>query len=124
MSLARPRVLVADDHPTVARVVCRLLAPDCEIVGTVADGSALLEAVQRLEPEVIVLDVNLPGIHALEACRQLTDMIPALKVVVFSAMSEPEVTEALVAAGASAFVSKLASADLPATIRRLCADPG
>ena len=74
MSLARPRVLVADDHPTVAKVVCRLLAPDCEIVGTVADGSVLLEAVRRLEPDVIVLDVNLPGIHALEACRQLTDM--------------------------------------------------
>ena len=47
-----------------------------------------------------------------------------MKVVVFSAMSEPEVREALIAAGASAFVSKLASADLPATIRRVCAAPG
>ena len=51
-------------------------------------------------------------------------MNPPVKVVVFSAMSEPEVTEALVAAGASTFVSKLASADLPASIRRVCADPG
>jgi DNA-binding NarL/FixJ family response regulator len=123
MSRARPRVLVADDHPTVAKAVCRLLAPDCEIVGTVADGRALLEAVPRLEPDVIVMDLNLPGVHGLEACRQLTSMHPALKVVVLSAMSEPEVTEALIAAGASAFVSKLASADLPATIRRLFADP-
>jgi DNA-binding NarL/FixJ family response regulator len=123
MSLARPRVLVADDHPEVAKAVCRLLALDYEIVGTVADGSALLEAVQRLEPDVVVLDVNLPGVHGLEACRQLTQMNPAMKVVVFSAMSEPELIEALIAAGASAFVSKLASADLPATIRRVCADP-
>ena len=123
MSLARPRVLVADDHPDVAKAVCRLLALEFEIVGTVADGSALLEAVQRLEPDVVVLDLNLPGVHALEACRQLTGMNPAMKVVVFSAMSDPEVSEALVAAGASAFVSKLASADLPATIRRLCAGP-
>jgi len=124
MSPARPRVLVADDHPAVARAVCRLLAPDCEIVGTVPDGSGLLEAVQRLEPDVIVLDMNLPGIHALETCRQLTDTNPALKVVVFSAMIEPEITDALVAAGASAFVSKLAGADLRATVRRLCADLG
>ena len=123
MSRARPRVLVADDHPDVAKAVCRLLALEFEIVGSVADGSALLEAVQRLEPDVVVLDLNLPGVHALEACRQLTRMNPAMKVVVFSAMSDTEVSEALVAAGASAFVSKLASADLPATIRRLCADP-
>jgi len=123
MSLARPRVLVADDHPDVAKAVCRLLALEFEIVGTVADGSALLEAVRRLEPDVVVLDLNLPGVHALEACRHLTRMNPAMKVVVFSAMSDPEVSEALVAAGASAFVSKLASAELPATIRRLCADP-
>ena len=123
MSRARPRVLVADDHPDVAKAVCRLLALEFEIVGSVADGSALLEAVQRLEPDVVVLDLNLPGVHALEACRHLIRMNPAMKVVVFSAMSDPEVSEALVAAGASAFVSKLASADLPATIRRLCADP-
>jgi DNA-binding NarL/FixJ family response regulator len=116
-------VLVADDHPEVAKAVCRLLALDYEIVGTVADGSALLEAVQRLEPDVVVLDVNLPRVHGLEACRQLTQMNPAMKVVVFSAMSEPELIEAVIAAGASAFVSKLASADLPATIRRVCADP-
>ena len=120
----RPRVLVADDHPEVVKAVCRLLGLDCEIVGTVADGSALLEAVQRLEPEVVVLDVNLPGVDGLEACRQLTQMCAATQVVVFSAMSEPEVREVLIAAGASAFVSKLASADLPATIRRVCADPG
>ena len=122
MSPARPRVLVADDHPEVATAVCRLLALDCEVVGTIADGSALLEALQRLEPDAIVLDLSLPGVHAVEACRQLTRMYPALKVIVFSAMSDPEVSDALVAAGASAFVSKLASDDLPATIRRLCAD--
>ena len=123
MSLARPRVLIADDHAEVTKAVCRLLALDFEIVGTVAAGSALLEAVQRLEPDVVVLDVNLPSVDGLEACRRLTQMNPAMKVVVFSAMSEPELGEALIAAGASAFVSKLASAHLPATIRRLCGDP-
>jgi CheY-like chemotaxis protein len=120
MSRARPRVLVADDYPDVVKAVCRVLALDCEIVGTVADGSALLEAVQQLEPDVVVLDLNLPKIHGLEACRRLVAMKPAMKIVVFSAMSEPEVSDALLAAGASAFVSKLASAELPVTIRRLC----
>jgi CheY-like chemotaxis protein len=120
MSPERPRVLVADDHPEVSKAVCRLLEPDCEVVGAIADGRALSEALQRLEPDVLVLDLNLPGVHAVEACRQLTRTNPAMKIIVFSAMNDPEVNEALVAAGASAFVSKLASEDLPATIRRLC----
>ena len=46
----RPRVLIAEDHPGVAKAVCRLLALDCKVVGTVLDGSALLEAAQRLRP--------------------------------------------------------------------------
>ena len=124
MSLARPRVLVADDHAEVVKAVCRALSLDCDIVGTVADGGALMEAVQQLEPDVVVLDVNLPTVHGLEACRQLIQMNPAIKVVVFSAINEPEVSGALIAAGASAFVCKTASADLRATITRVCASPG
>jgi DNA-binding NarL/FixJ family response regulator len=124
MSIARPRVLVADDHAEVMEAVCRALAPACEIAGTVADGRALLEAVQRLEPDAVVLDLNLPAVNGLEACRRLTRTHPAVKVVVFSATSEPEIRDALIAAGASAFVSKMASEDLLATILRLCAVPG
>ena len=56
----RPRVLIAEDHPGVAKAVCRVLALDCDVVGSVADGSAVLEAAQRLQPDVIVLDLNLP----------------------------------------------------------------
>ena len=88
----RPRVLVADDHPEVARAVCRLLALDCEVVGSVADGSAVLEAAQRLQPEVVVLDVNLPNVHGLEACRQIMQALPEMKVIVFTAMNDPEVS--------------------------------
>ena len=75
MSL-RPRVLLADDYPDMVKAVSRLLALDCEIVGSVADGSALLEAAQRLQPDVIVLDVNLPNVHSLEACREITRVNP------------------------------------------------
>ena len=56
----RPRVLIAEDHPGVAKAVCRLLALDCDVVGNVADGRAVLEAAQRLQPDVVVVDLNLP----------------------------------------------------------------
>ena len=118
----RPRVLVADDYPDMVKAVGRLLALDCEVVGSVTDGSALLEAAQRLQPDVIVLDVNLANVHSVEACREITRVNPAMKVIMFTAMHDPNVGQAFIDAGASAFVSKLASVDLLATIKRLCVD--
>jgi len=118
----RPRVLLADDYPDMVKALSRLLALDCEIVGSVADGSALLETAQRLQPDVIVLDVNLPNIHSLQACREITRVHPTMKVIMFTAMADPEVGQAFIEAGACAFVSKLASVDLLSIIQRLCAD--
>ena len=108
----------------MVKAVSRLLAPDCEIVGSVADGSALLEAAQRLQPDVIVLDVNLPNVHSLDACREITRVNPTTKVIMFTAMADPAVIQAFFQAGASAFVSKVAARDLLSTIKRLCIDRG
>ena len=118
----RPRVLLADDYADLVKAVSRLLAQDCDIVGSVADGSALLETAQRLQPDVIVLDVNLPNVNALKACREMTRVNPKTKVIMFTADSDPNAGQPFVEAGASAFVSKLASVDLLSIIKRLCAD--
>ena len=119
---SRPRVLLADDYPEIVKAVRRLLALDCDVVGSVADGSALLDTVQRLQPDVVVLDVNLPGVQSLEACRDMARAHPATKVIMFTAVDDPNLSQAFLQAGASAFVSKLASVDLLLTIKRLCAD--
>src|SRR4249919_2294475 len=76
----RPRVLIAEDHPSVAKAVCRLLALDCEVVGSVADGNEVVEAAQRLRPDAIVVDLNLPNVNGLEACRQIMQATPDVKV--------------------------------------------
>jgi len=120
----RPRVLLAEDYPDMVKAVSRLLALDCEIVGSVADGSALLREAQRLRPDVIVLDANLPNVHSLEACREITRVNPTTKVIVFTAMNDPTVSQAFFDAGASAFVSKMAAEDLLSTIKRLWVDRG
>jgi DNA-binding NarL/FixJ family response regulator len=120
----RPRVLLADDYPDMVKAVSRLLALDCEIVGSVADGSDLLETAQQLRPDVIVLDVHLPNVDSVEACREITRMNPGMKVIMFTAMADPNASQKFLDAGASAFVSKLASVDLLATIKRLCVDRG
>ena len=120
----RPRVLLADDYPDIVKAVSRLLALDCEIVGTVADGSALLETAQRLQPDVIVLDVNLPHVDSLAACREITRVSPEMKVIMFTAGADPGAGQEFLEAGASAFVSKLASMELLSIIKRLSGHGG
>ena len=115
----RPRVLIAEDHPGVAKAVCRMLSLDCEVVGNVADGRAVLDAAQRLQPNVIVVDLNLPHVHGLEVCRQLTQVKPESKVIVFSAMNDPDLKRRSFEVGASAFVCK-GTGDLLSTVKRLC----
>ena len=115
----RPRVLIAEDHPGVAKAVCRMLSLDCDIVGNVSDGSAVLEAAQRLQPDVIVVDLNLPHVHGFEVCRQIKHDNPDARVVVFSAMNDPDIRQRSVEVGASAFVCK-GTGDLLSTIKRLC----
>jgi len=123
--MSRPRVLVADDHADLVKAVCRLLAADCDVVGTVADGSAVLEAAHRLRPDVIVVDLNLPNLNGLEVCRQITQTHPEMKVIVFTAMNDPDVRQRSLEVGAAAFVFKMSGdGELLSTVKRLCADGG
>jgi CheY-like chemotaxis protein len=119
----RPRVLLAEDHLEVAKAVGRLLALDCDVVGIVTDAGAVLDGVQQLQPDVVVLDLNLSRSNGLEACRQITRAHPQTKVIMFTALNDPDVRQRAFEVGASAFVSKMAGPgdDLLSTIQRLCA---
>ena len=121
----RPRVLLAEDHAELAKAVLRVLALECEVVGSVPDGSAVVEAARRLQPDVVVLDLNLPKVNGLEACRRIRQVNPDTKVIVFTAMNDPLIRQRCSEVGASAFVSKMAGdgdGDLLSTIKRLCDD--
>jgi DNA-binding NarL/FixJ family response regulator len=120
----RPRVLLADDYPEMTKAVGRLLAVDCEIVGSVADGGEVVEAAHRLQPDVVVLDMHLPNVDSVEACREITGANPGIKVIMFTVFDDPNARQRYFEAGAAAFVSKLSSADLLSTIKRLCLDGG
>jgi DNA-binding NarL/FixJ family response regulator len=120
----RPRVLIVEDHSGVTKAMRRVLALDCDVVGSVTDGSAVLEAAQRLQPDVLVVDVNLPGLNGLEACRQVRQVNPEMKVIMISAMNDPDVRQRSVEVGASAFVYKGAGDDLISIVKRLCDERG
>jgi len=114
------RVLIVDDYPGIVKALSRQLAHEYDVVGSATDGSGLLETVRQLRPDVIVLDVNLPGVDGLKICRQITHADPQAKVIVFTGAADPELRQRALAAGACAFVDKLAPDDgLMSAIRQL-----
>jgi DNA-binding NarL/FixJ family response regulator len=112
----RPRVLLADDYTNILTAMVRLISSSCDVVGTVTTGAQLLEAAGRLDPDVIVVDLNLPDMSGLDACRQLKAAAPHASVILLTAASDPRVREGAFESGASAFVPKYRAGDelLPA----------
>jgi DNA-binding NarL/FixJ family response regulator len=119
MMAARPRVLVADDHPSMAKALTRFLSADCDVVGVVSDGREVAEAAARLRPVVIVLDVYLPNINGLDVCRQIAQVDPHARVLMVTAMMDEDIRREAMAAGASGFFHKAAVDDLIVAVRRL-----
>lgn len=109
--LRRPRVLLADDHVYMREVMAGLLAATCDVIGAVSDGTELPEAIERLRPEVVVVDLNMPGVSGIEACRHILAATPAVKVIILTADSDPAIKQRALEVGASGFVVKLRAAD-------------
>lgn len=102
----RPRVLLAEDYDALLVALGRLLGPTCDIVGSVGDGLAAVDAAARLRPDVIVLDLYLPTMDGLEACRRIKEAMPHSKVVLITAAGDDAIRERAFELGASAFVLK------------------
>lgn len=118
----RPRVLLVDDHPGVLKALRRVLSGECDVVGVIADGREVADAVMRLQPQVIVVDLNLPHVSGLEVCRQVTLNDRRVKVIVISAMSDDYIRQEALAAGASGFVDKSAADELVLEVKRVFAE--
>jgi PAS domain S-box-containing protein len=108
---ARPRVLLADDYPGLLDAWERLLVASCEIVGRVRSGRDVLDATRALEPDVVVVDVAMPDVNGIEACREIRSTRPETAVILVTAADDAEVRTAAREVGASAFLLKYAVAD-------------
>lgn len=108
MRSAKTRVLLVDDH-AVVRAGYRLLlqqAPQIEVIGEADSGEQACRLFVELAPDVVVMDLTLPGIGGLEALRRIVQREPAAKVLVFSMHEEAPFVEQALAAGARGYVSK------------------
>jgi len=115
----RPRVLLVDDHPGVVKALSHVLSHECDVVGAIADGHDVADAVAQLQPVVIVVDLNLAAVSGLDVCRQIRQNNPDAKVIVMTAMSDDGIRDEALAAGASDFVHKSEADELVGAIRRI-----
>jgi len=106
MTRKKPTLLLADDHDIVIEGLRKLLQPEFELVGSVGDGWALLEAAEKLKPDVIVVDVTMPYLNGIDAIRRLNGASSHSKVVFLSMHLDIEIASEALRAGASAYVLK------------------
>jgi DNA-binding NarL/FixJ family response regulator len=120
----RYKLIIADDHQLMLAAVRMSLqdAPDMEIVGETQAGQALLPLVGRASPDVVLLDLRMPGLDGLRCLELLRERHPKVKTIVLSGSDDPAAVEASFARGAVAFIQKnIDPADLPAVIRQAIA---
>lgn len=106
----RPRVLLADDHALLLAAFAKLLEHECDIVGTVTDGLAVLPEVLRTRPDIVVLDISMPGIDGLEVGRRLRAQVPDVKFLYLTVNEDPDAMAEALRIGATGFLLKRAAA--------------
>ena len=100
------RVLLADDHLLIAEGIQKLLEPEFEFVGIVADGRSLVAAVTKLQPDIAIVDISLPLLNGLDASRHIKKEHPDVKIIVLTMHSEPTFVEQAFRVGVSGYVLK------------------
>jgi DNA-binding NarL/FixJ family response regulator len=114
--MGRTRVLLADDHADNAALLRDLLQGECEVVGSVQDGQALVEAADALAPDVVVTDIGMPRLDGIGAAHEILRRHPGTRIVFVTVHNDPAVVERGLAAGAHGYVQKAQAGDelLPA----------
>lgn len=119
-SAGRTKVLIVDDHTIVRQGLCALLenTPDVEVVGQAADGREAIRKTETLEPDIVVLDLSMPGLSGLETATRLLRRHPGVRIVALTMHDGEDHIYSLLKAGARGFLLKeSASADLVQAIR-------
>jgi DNA-binding NarL/FixJ family response regulator len=118
--MAKPRLLLADDHTLVLEAFTKLLEAEFEIVGTVTDGLALLKKAPELKPDVVILDINMPRLNGMDAGSQLKKILPLTKIIVLTMSDDCEfAAQALRHWGSAYLLKKSAASELVRAIREV-----
>ena len=111
--MSKLRIVLADDHTIVREGVKSLINQqlDMEVVGEADDGDGVLRRVKECEPDLVVMDISMPGLNGAQATERLRHTLPAPKVLVLTAFEDKSYLRQLLAAGASGYLLKRAAAN-------------
>jgi len=118
--MAKIRVVIADDHAIVRDGIRALLqlADDIEVVGEASDGASAIDECRRLRPDLVLMDIAMPGLGGLEATLQIRKDLPDVKVLVLTQYEDREYVHRFMKLGVAGYVlKKLAGAELVAAVR-------
>ncbi|NUQ65417.1 MAG: PAS domain S-box protein [Pirellulales bacterium] len=112
-SYRKIRVVLADDHAIVRQGLAGLLRehPQIDVVGEASDGRAAVDVARQTQPDVVLMDVNMPGMNGIEATRQIRKSLPGVQVIGLSMHEEAELARAMQAAGAVRYLCKDTACD-------------
>lgn len=116
------RVLIVDDLPETRENVRKLLQfeSDIEVIGQAGTGEEAIEMAQQYEPDIILMDINMPGIDGIGASQKITELVPSVQIIIMSVQSDPNYLRRAMMAGARDFLTKPFGGDeLVAAIRRV-----
>jgi DNA-binding NarL/FixJ family response regulator len=108
--MKKPSVLMADDHSLILAGLRKLIEDECEVMGMVEDGRALVAAAQKLRPDLILLDISMPLLNGLEAARQLRTLAPESKLIFLTMHASPTYATEAFQVGASGYLLKRSAA--------------
>ena len=104
--MARARILLADDHKEIRDRAVRLLEPEFEVVGAVADGNALVQASAQLKPDVCIIDISMPYLNGIEAAIKLRESGSKARIVFLTVNEDADFVRAALRTGALGYVVK------------------
>ncbi|HKE07061.1 MAG TPA: response regulator transcription factor [Candidatus Acidoferrum sp.] len=118
--MGKTRILLADDHTLVAEAIQRLLEPEFEVVGVVADGRSLVREACALKPDVALVDLNMPLLNGLDASEQLKAANPGMKIIVLTMNEDAEIAAQTMRTWASGYLlKKSAGSELVKAVREV-----
>jgi DNA-binding NarL/FixJ family response regulator len=107
----KPQVIVADDHRLVAEGVVKILEKEYSVVATPADGRSFIKAVEKFRPDLALVDISLPQLNGLDACRHLKKSCPEVKIIILTMHSEQHFVNEAFRIGVGGYVLKTSVAD-------------
>lgn len=106
----RPRVMLADDHTLVLEGLSKLLQSDVELVGSASSGSEAVEMAATLQPDILLMDISMPGMNGIDAAKKLKERAPNVKVVAVTMHNSPTYLRESLKAGMMGYVLKQSAA--------------